>query len=142
MSAEIGQAGAADAEGDGGAHEGGGRGSGLKGVTLGEAFALGVVADVQGGDKDSAEGFGGRTKDYRGALQRLSAAIDAILGVRFPPKHLLNLGDIIDGHPDDQEKSISDLDEHVKRLDEAKSRGVDVINVIGMFALCSRRSLS
>lgn len=100
------------------------------GNTQQEAFAFGVIADAQWGDKDTAG-----ARHYREALGQLSECVEDLN--RRDLAFTIQLGDIIDGN-ETPEKTASDLD---RVLDVFNGLSMPTYHVVGNHCLTADASL-
>lgn len=96
-----------------------------------DGYAIGVLADIQYGDKPTQ----GR-RHYRQSLDRLQDGI-RILNQR-QTRMTIQLGDLIDGHPDQPERTQTDLDRILKVW---KGLQMPTYHVVGNHCMVAGRDL-
>lgn len=92
-------------------------------------FAFGLIADVQWGDKDKEGG-----RNYREALGRFEESVTALND--HEPAFTIQLGDLIDGHTGDLEKTRADLE---RALDVYRRLGMPRFHVVGNHDIAAGR---
>ena len=79
--------------------------AGAPGAAASPLFRFGVVADIQYGDKETSGGTSPR--QYRRSLELLPGVVERLNAAR--PAFVVHCGDLIDGYPDDEPGSRTDL---------------------------------
>lgn len=94
-----------------------------------DKFSFGIIADVQWGDKDKEGG-----RNYREALGRLEESVVALNGSELA--FTIQLGDLIDGHADNLEKTRADLE---RALDMYQRLDMPGFHVVGNHCIVAGR---
>lgn len=96
-------------------------------------FIFGVLADIQYADKENGS-FDGRVQRYREVPRKLEAAVESFLQKRLELSFIVALGDVIDGHKHDVNKSMQELEMIAGRLDPLAA-SIPVHHVVGNHCL-------
>ena len=87
---------------------------------------IGLIADVQYADKDDSP-YDGHVRQYRLSRTKLKTAISDFNNAALPLDCVLHLGDIIDGHFKDKEKTRSDFEDIMVEFDTLKASTLHTI---------------